>query len=117
MGARSEQLESLIKSYAAGRRQDARTAVAVLRSIHHAIAQIGARLEEAPADLIPLAAAGLGEADPHADRDLLLKAYRDGARALGETVSEAAWEPVGAPDGHRGRGGYTASGWRWHGND
>jgi hypothetical protein len=118
MSPTPDQLASLITSYAVARRQDARIAVEVLRSIHHAVAQIVARLEEAPmGDDLRFPAGGLGEADPDADRDLLRKAYRDGERALGETALEGAWEPVHATDPHRGRGGYASSGWRWHGND
>jgi hypothetical protein len=91
----------------------------VLKSIHHAVGQITDRLDalrpgERAADQ------GLaGQTDPDADRDLLLKAYREGARALGETLPDAGYEPLEAAADGRGptRYDWSASNWHWHAKD
>jgi hypothetical protein len=115
----ADRLEALLKGSLAARRQDARAAVGVLKSIHHAVGQITDRLDalrpgERAADQ------GLaGQTDPDADRDLLLKAYREGARALGETLPDAGYEPLEAAADGRGptRYDWSASNWHWHAKD
>jgi hypothetical protein len=104
-GDQTDTLEALLKSCAAARRQDARSAVGALQSIRQAIAQIVDRLDT-PRGGEP--APGV-ETDPHADRDLLLKAYREGARALGET-GEASYEL----DAFHNPARQDRSGGRWH---
>jgi hypothetical protein len=112
-------VEALLKSSLAARRQDARAAVGVLKSIHHAVGQIADRLDGLrPAERS--AEPGLaGQTDPDADRDLLLKAYREGARALGETQPDAAYEPLEVAEGGRAPGRYdwSTSNWHWHAKD
>jgi hypothetical protein len=113
-------LEALLKSSLAARRQDARAAVGVLKSIHHAVGEIAERLQqwrngERTAD--PAGAAY--QSDPDTDRDLLLKAYREGARALGEALPEAASDPSGLTPALRrpARYDWSASTWHWHAED
>ena len=104
-------LDELLKACAAARRQDARTAVAVLRSIHHALAEVVERLNSAPCAASALTATAGTEADPYGDHDLLLKAYREGARALGESVADAAQEPGGLTAANRSQARYGAPRW------
>jgi hypothetical protein len=115
----AQRLEALLKTSLAARRQDARAAVGVLKSIHHAVGQIADRMDALrPGER--LAEAGLaGQTDPDADRDLLLKAYREGARALGETLPDAAYEPLDIAAGARGSARYdwSTSNWHWHAKD
>ena len=85
-------LAELLKASVAARRQDARLAIGALQSIHRAIAEVVERLDGAPSELA-LAVDPLGANDPYADHDLLQKAYREGARALGESIPDAAQEP------------------------
>ena len=113
-------LEALLKSSLAARRQDARLAVGVLKSIHHAVGEIAQRLDQwRHGERVPEAGAMGYQSDPDADRDLLLKAYREGARALGETLPEVASDPPGAPPGLRrpARYDWSASTWHWHAED
>jgi hypothetical protein len=112
----AHRVEALLKSSLAARRQDARAAVGVLKSIHHAVGQIADRLDA----LRPGAEPGPArQTDPDADRDLLLKAYREGARALGETLPDAAYEPLEVAEGGRAPGRYdwSTSNWHWHAKD
>jgi hypothetical protein len=115
----AHRVEALLKTSLAARRQDARAAVGVLKSIHHAVGQIADRLDALrPGER--LADAGLaGQTDPDADRDLLLKAYREGARALGETLPEAAYEPLDVAEDGRAPARYdwSTSNWHWHAKD
>src|SRR5262245_20394639 len=113
-------LEALLKSSLAARRQDARLAVGVLKSIHHAVGEIAQRLDQPRhGEGVPEAGATGYQSDPDADRDLLLKAYREGARALGETLPEVASDPPGAIPGLRrpARYDWSASTWHWHAED
>jgi len=112
-----QRLEGLLKASLAARRQDARAAVGVLKSIHHAVGQIADRVEALrPGER---EAGPAGHTDPDADRDLLLKAYREGARALGETLPDTAYEPLdGAAAGRApARYDWSASTWHWHAKD
>ena len=116
----SSKLEALLTSSLAARRQDARTAVVVLKSIQQAVGEIAERLEqrrngERAADAV---ATGF-ESDPDSDRDLLLKAYREGARALGESLPEVGSETSGLTPGLRrpARHDWSASTWHWHADD
>lgn len=115
----AHRVEALLKSSLAARRQDARAAVGVLKSIHHAVGQIADRLDALrPGERS--AEPGLArQTDPDADRDLLLKAYREGARALGETLPDAAYEPLAVAEGGRAPGRYdwSTSNWHWHAKD
>src|SRR5262245_61142713 len=115
----AHRLEALLKGSLAGRRQDARAAVGVLKSIHHAVGQITDRLDALrPGERAP--DQGLvGQTDPDADRDLLLKAYREGARALGETLPDAGYEPLEVAADGRGptRYDWSTSNWHWHAKD
>ena len=108
-GDQTDTLEALLKSCAAARRQDARSAVGALQSIRQAIAQIVDRLDTPRGGEPAAVVAAMGETDPHADRDLLLKAYREGARALGET-GEASYDP----DAFHNPARQDRSGGRWH---
>ncbi|HEU0157860.1 MAG TPA: hypothetical protein VFR00_01035, partial [Hyphomicrobiaceae bacterium] len=75
-GAR--RVEALLQTSLAARRQDARAAVGVLKSIHAAVGQLAARLDALrPPERSPDQDLAL-QIDPDADRDLLLKAYREG---------------------------------------
>ena len=113
--ADATRVDGLIKACASGRRQDARVAVDVLKSIHHAIADIADRLNQTDGAPAHLEAPAPGGTDPHADRDLLLKAYREGARALGEMVPDLAADPLAKLAS--GRGHLSAEHWRWHDQD
>jgi len=118
--ASAEPLEAMLKSSLTARRQDARTAVGVLKSIHHAVGEITERLDQWRSGERPAEAAGIGyQSDPDTDRDLLLKAYREGARALGETPPEAASDLAGLAPGPRrpARYDWSASTWHWHAED
>jgi hypothetical protein len=113
-------LEALLKASLTARRQDARTAVGVLKSIQHAVGEITERLHpwrngERAADAPE---AGY-QSDPATDRDLLLKAYREGARALGETLPETASDASGLTPALRrpARYDWSASTWHWHAED
>ncbi len=108
-GDQTDTLEALLKSCAAARRQDARSAVGALQSIRQAIAQIVDRLDTPRGGEPAPVVAAMGETDPHADRDLLLKAYREGARALGET-GEASYDA----DAFHSPARQDSSGGRWH---
>jgi hypothetical protein len=113
-------LEALFKSSHAARRQDARLAVGVLKSIHHAVGEIAQRLDQWRHAERVAETGGTGyHSDPDADRDLLLKAYREGARALGETLPEVASDPPGLTPGLRrpARYDWSASTWHWHAED
>jgi hypothetical protein len=113
-------LEALLKSSLAARRQDARLAVGVLKSIHHAVGDIAQRLDQwRHGERVPEAGATGYQSDPDADRDLLLKAYREGARALGEALPEVTCDPPGATPGLRrpARYDWSASTWHWHAED
>jgi hypothetical protein len=56
------------------------------------------------------------QTDPEADRDLLLKAYREGARALGETLPDL--EPLELAAGRApARYDWNSSTWHWHAKD
>jgi hypothetical protein len=112
----AETCEGLLKACASARRQDARTALGVLKSIHDALAGLSDRLDVGQADALPREAGAMAGNDPHADHDLLLKAYQEGARALGQTVTETTSEPV-APIPRRMRADWSASTWRWHAGD
>ena len=117
-GNPAHRVEALLKTSLAARRQDARAAVSVLKSIHHAVGQIADRLDASR--LERSADAGLpGQTDLDADRDLLLKAYREGARALGETLPEVAYEPLEAAEDGRAPARYdwSTSNWHWHAKD
>jgi hypothetical protein len=111
-------VEVLLKTSLAARRQDARAAVGVLKSIHGAVGQLAARLDalrppERSADQ-DLAL----QTDPDADRDLLLKAYREGARALGETLPDVGLEPLELAAGRApARYDWSSSNWHWHAKD
>jgi hypothetical protein len=113
-------LEALFKSSLAARRQDARLAVGVLKSIHHAVGELAQRLDQwRHGERVADASATGYQSDPDADRDLLLKAYREGARALGETLPEVASAPPGLTPGPRppARYDWSASTWHWHAED
>jgi hypothetical protein len=89
-----EALEDMIRTYAHEARAEARSAAGVLQTLHHSVTHIIDRLEAADA--------GPGseaepESDPYGDRDLLMKAYADGARALGQTVPEPSSSDPAAP--------------------
>src|SRR5262245_8473453 len=113
-GDRTQTLEGLLKACAAARRQDARTAVGVLQSIHQAIADIVERLDaQANNDELSFGATAFGGSDPHADHDLLLKAYREGARALGQSLPDAAQEPGGRAAAWRHAAGAGPLRWPW----
>jgi len=117
-GNPAHRVEALLKTSLAARRQDARAAVGVLKSIHHAVGQIADRLDASR--LERSADAGLpGQTDPDADRDLLLKAYREGARALGETLPEVAYETLETAEDGRAPARYdwSSSNWHWHAKD
>jgi hypothetical protein len=119
-GAPAQALETLLKSSLAARRQDARTAVGVLKSIHHAVGEIAQRLDQWRHGERTAEAGATGHHnDPDADRDLLLKAYREGARALGQALPEAASDPPGLIPGLRrpARYDWSASTWHWHADD
>jgi hypothetical protein len=117
-GDRTHTLEGLLKACAAARRQDARTAVGVLQSIHHAIADIVERLDaQANNDELSFGAAAFGGSDPHADHDLLLKAYREGARALGESLPDATQEGGGRAGAYRHSAGVGPLRWPWQTKD
>jgi hypothetical protein len=109
-GDQTHTLEGLLKSCAAARRQDARSAVGALQSIRQALAQLADRLDAPRGGEPAPAGAAMGETDPHADRDLLLKAYREGARALGET----GWDESYEPDAFQSPARQDRSGSRWH---
>jgi hypothetical protein len=115
----AHRVEALLKSSLAARRQDARAAVGVLKSIHHAVGQIADRLDALRPGERSAEPGLAGQTDPDADRDLLLKAYREGARALGETPPDAAYEPLEVAEGDRAPGRYdwSTSNWHWHAKD
>jgi hypothetical protein len=116
----SSKLEALLTSSLAARRQDARTAVVVLKSIQQAVGEIAERLEQRRNGERAADAAATGfESDPDSDRDLLLKAYREGARALGESLPEVGSETSGLTPGLRrpARHDWSASTWHWHADD
>ena len=115
----AHRVEALLKSSLAARRQDARAAVGVLKSIHHAVGQIADRLDALRPGERSAEPGLAGQTDPDADRDLLLKAYREGARALGETLPDAAYEPLEVAEGGRAPGRYdwSTSNWHWHAKD
>jgi hypothetical protein len=115
-GDRTHTLEGLLRACAAARRQDTRTAVGVLQSIHHAIADIVERLDaQSNNDELSFGASAFGGSDPHADHDLLLKAYREGARALGESLPDAAQEAGGRAGAYRHSAGPLR--WPWQTKD
>jgi hypothetical protein len=116
----SHALAALLKSNLAARRQDARLAVGVLKSIQQAVGEIAQRLDQwRHGERVAEAGATGYQSDPDADRDLLLKAYREGARALGETLPEVASDPPGLTPGPRrpARYDWSASTWHWHAED
>jgi len=112
----ARRVEVLLRTSLAARRQDARAAVGVLKSIHGAVGQLAVRLDALrPTERSADQELAL-QTDPEADRDLLLKAYREGARALGETLPDL--EPLELAAGRApARYDWNSSTWHWHAKD